>query len=257
MKINGPLVIDVSLWDDHLNIQELIDGGVSSVIVGLYKMFLPSGLFELNMNSQRLLDQVSKSNLILQTYYYYYPDKDPYVEANWYVDAMKGYPVKHAWADCEAHGVVMDAKVRSEKYRMFSAQVKSRFDKFGVYTNRSFIYDWAPEMNLWLYKYPAWIPHYGYQPAVATQMTWLQLKNQWLPTYDIIVAAGQTNVVGHQFTGDKCILPGVYTDTNVKRTLDVSEFIPEFIASIGNYTPPPPPMSVEERLVRLEKKVFG
>jgi len=244
-KITGPLAIDVSLWDDHLNTQELIDGGVKSVIVGMYKMFLRDGTFELNTNSKRLLDQVSASSLILQSYYYYYPDKDPYVEANWWIDeiAKGGWPVKYLWADLEAYKVPMDANVRSERNRMFTDQVASRFGgKTGVYTGKWYIDGYAPQMRLWLPKYPQWLAVWGSQPAVVTPMTWETLKAYWLPDdYYITPVPPQVEVVGHQFTGDKCILPGVYTDTNIRRTLDVSVFKQSFIDSISGAQPPAHP----------------
>ena len=238
MKIQGPLVVDISLWDDHLNIQELIDGGVVSAIVGIYKMW-DGSKYVINTNSKRLLDQVSASSLLLQSYYYYYPQYDPLVEANWFVDAMGGYPVKYAWADCESYSSNMDAKLRSEHHRQFTAQVASRFPNTGVYTAKWYIDEYAPEMNLWIPKYKAWVPHYGHQPAGRTNMSWATLKTNWLPNYDIILAKGQTsaNTVSHQFTGDVCILPGVYDNKNALRTLDVSVFTQEFINSLGGTHP--------------------
>ena len=79
-------------------------------------------------------------------------------------------------------------------------------------------------------------------------MTWAQLVANWLPNYDIALAAGQLPelVMGHQFTGDSCILPGSYTKDNVQLPLDVSEFSKAFITAIkaNSQNPvvgPPPP----------------
>ena len=89
-------------------------------------------------------------------------------------------------------------------------------------------------MNTWLPQYRSWVPQYGKQPKEATQMTWAQLMANWLPDYDIILAAGQLPelVMGHQFTGDSCILPGSYSKDNVQLPLDVSEFSKAFIDAI-------------------------
>ena len=240
MKIQGPLVIDVSLWDDHLNIQELIDGGVQSVILGLYKKW---SLFRyvLNDNCKRILDQVCASPLILQTYYYYYPQNDPLQEADWFCDQMAGYPVRYAWLDAENASAAMDPKLRSEQYRRFALELHTRFPNSGVYTANWFISANAPEMNLWLPHYRAWVSHYGHQPPAAEAMSWATLKAEWLPNYDIILAPGQlpAQVVGHQFTGDRCELPGVYDAKNVRRTLDVSEFTPAFMAELSGQAQPP------------------
>jgi hypothetical protein len=79
------------------------------------------------------------------------------------------------------------------------------------------LYHLGSGMNTWLPQYRSWVPQYGKQPKEATQMTWAQLVASWLPDYDIILAAGQLPelVMGHQFTGDSCILPGSYSKDNV------------------------------------------
>ena len=244
MKIQGPLVIDVSRWNDHLNIQELVDGGVASVIVGLYKKWVPFK-YVLNDNCKRILDQVAASALILQTYFYYYPQNDPVKDANWFVDQMAGYPVKYAWADCENHDVSMDARLRSEQYRRFTLQLHTRFPKSGVYTANWFVAGFAPEMNVWLPHYTAWVPHYGKALPLAPT-TWAQLKATGLPNYNIILAAGQpaAQVMGHQFT-DRPILPGVYSALGKRMQLDVSVFKQEFLETIsGHPTPAPSPAPV-------------
>ena len=250
MQIQGPLVIDISLYDHHLNTQELIDGGVISVIVGLYKQY-KNGVVGLNDNCRRLCDQVKASSLILQTYYYYYPENDPVKEADWYVDTMfnNAYPVAFAWLDAESHLAEMAPKLRSEKFRMFAARLASRFPKAGVYTSKSFIEEWAPEMDLWVGKYPTWVAHYGRQSKKKVMIEWPDLKQNWLPDYEIRVPKGSTKVVGHQFTGDKFMLPGVYNQyasvplwpNKGRMPLDVSVFTPEFIQSLGGEVVPPPP----------------
>lgn len=264
MKISYPpgvLVTDVSKWDDHLNIQELLDGGVVSVILGLYKQWSKAkNKYVLHDNCQRIGEQVAASSLILQSYYYYYPELDPLKEADWFIDTMftSGFPFKFAWADCENHDVDLLPKLRSEQYRRFTAQLHSGFpQKTGVYTNKGFITSWAPEMDLWVGKYPSWVAHYGRQPAGRIMVTWEQLKTYWLPNYEIILSKGQLveKVMGHQFS-DRFILPGAYCKyawvpgwTNKGRLpLDVSVFKAEFIQSLGGTiippVPPPAPIPV-------------
>ena len=116
----------------------------------------------------------------------------------------------------------------------FIQELHSKIPQSGVYTNNGFVATWAPGMNTWLPLYRSWVPHYGRQPKEATQMTWAQLAANWLPNYDIILAAGQSPklVMGHQFTGDSCILPGSYSINNALLPLDVSEFSKAFIDAI-------------------------
>jgi hypothetical protein len=248
MKIQGPLVIDVSKWNDHLNIKELIDGGVTSVILGLYKQW---NLFKyvLNDNCKRIIDQVSTSTLPLQTYFYYYPQNDPIKDADWFVDIMTGYPVKYAWADLENFDTPMEEYVRSDRNKRFMEQLILRFPRSGVYTADWYVDGFAPEMNQWLPRYNAWVAHWGRQPSLKTPMTWEQLKTNWLPDYEMKLADGQvqSKVMGHQFTGDRCILPGVLSKYNVRMPLDVSVFKPEFMKALGVVvpTPPPPPVLLD------------
>ena len=247
MKISGPLVIDVSKWDHHLNCQELIDGGVVSVILGLYKI---PGTTIMNPNCQRMIDQISASSLILQCYRFYYPEVDPIADCDWFVSAMKGYPVKFAWADLEAFDVAMTTTRRADQNRLFAVRLKTLFPAMGVYTARWYVDAHAPSMNDWLGLYPAWVASY-WLPKGSVLINWPEFKATQLPTHEFTPAAGQTNVVGHQFAADRFRLPGVYSElfspTTVlyggRMQLDVSVFKPEFMAAL--VTPPvivPPPV---------------
>jgi hypothetical protein len=247
MKISGPLVVDLSLWNDHINPQELIDGGVVSAILGLYQQW-EAPKYILNTNCQRILNQLKGTSLIIQSYYYYYPEKDPIAEANWFINTMvsSGADFKFAWVDCEDHDYPMDEHARSEKFRIFTEQVARSLppNRVGVYTNKAFIDSYAPRMNDWIGKYPAWVAEYGKESPTVIEISWEQLKSQWLPDYDIILSPAQTNPVGHQFTGDIYKLPGVYNYANYRMTLDVSEFTSVFINSLGGNVPIPTPIPV-------------
>jgi GH25 family lysozyme M1 (1,4-beta-N-acetylmuramidase) len=259
-------VIDVSKWDNKINAQQLIDGGVVSVIVGIYKQWDPvTRKYVLNTNCRRICDQVKNSSLILQTYFYYYTANDPVIEANWYVDQMfiNNYPVAYAWVDVEDHPVIdyrLDppaAKaLRSEQYRKFTEQVARRFPKVGLYFGRFFIGDWAPNMANWVGKYNHWLPSYYIQPTARTLMSWETLNTVWSPRYDVFYHKAMGPIVGHQFTGDKCYLPGVYdsgfTSNAIlyqnRMALDVSVFKKEFIDSLGGtYIPPVIPPVIGEK----------
>ncbi len=106
-------------------------------------------------------------------------------------------------------------------------------------------------MKNWLGKYKIWFAAYGKQPGVATKMTWQELRDKWLPDYDPIfkdTGIVKENIVGHQFTGDRCLLPGGYQDIlGLKRkAMDVSVFQRSFMEQLGEVaqqTPSKPPSS--------------
>lgn len=267
---NGKLVIDICRYDTKINAQELWDGGVRAVILGINKGAWNGNKYLVHQNCLNLANQVKVSPLILMTYFYYYPQYDPIVEANWYVDAMfeNGMPVAYAWGDCEAHDAVMDAEVRSERHRMFMAQVASRFPKAGVYTNKSYAIDYCngasstKGMNKWLQKYKAWIPHWRYG-AGNDMRSWESFKATEFPSFNFDQLSSQVNnTVGHQFTGDRYHLPGVYDSgmtTNAiiyknRCRLDVSLFTNEFMASLTN-TPYVPPVVIPVPTVGVAYKV--
>ena len=83
-------------------------------------------------------------------------------------------------------------------------------------------------------------------------MSWEELKASWLPNYDVYTSPGMTDVVGHQFTGDRCHLPGVYDNGlgmnailyKNRTALDISVFKADFLSSIsGQIIPPSIPLS--------------
>jgi hypothetical protein len=247
MRIISPpaeLVVDGSLWNHHLKAAELLAGGVRHVVIGLYK-YWDGTRYILHPNSQRLCEQAISGGLNLQTYFYYYPERDPVVEANWYVDMMleKKYPVLFAWADCEAFKAVMDPNVRSEQNRRFCEQLGYRFPLMGLYAAKWYIDAYAPKMNDWIGEYAAWPSHYGRIPAAITKMSWQELRANWLPNYDILLAPGQVGkAVGHQFVGDRIVLPGLYDELGNAMTTDVSTFDKVFLDHLVPTPMPQPTM---------------
>ncbi len=271
MRILDPVLVpDVSIWCDHINPQEFEDGGCGSVVVGLYAAFDSTGAKVLSpISRQQCIDVATKSSMVLQAYYWDDITQDPIQQADWVINTIQteGLPIKWVWADQEQwwtdwtawqqgrNGTIPLSSVPtgsptniSNHFQSFITELHSKFPQCGVYTNNGFVSTWAPGMNNWLPLYRSWVPQYGKQPKEATQMTWAQLSANWLPNYDLILAAGQLPelVMGHQFTGDSCILPGSYSINNVELPLDVSEFSQAFLAAIKVNTlnpvagPPPP-----------------
>ncbi len=69
-------------------------------------------------------------------------------------------------------------------------------------------------------------------------MTWQELRDKWLPDYDPIfkdTGIVKGNIVGHQFTGDRCLLPGGYQDILglTRKAMDVSIFQRSFMGQLG------------------------
>lgn len=256
MKITDPVLVpDVSLWCDHINTQEFIDGGCQSVIVGMYQVSSTNGKMVLSPESRAQAQAVAKSSLVLQAYMWDDLTKDPEMQAQWLLDTIKseGFPVRWIWADVEQFWTNWNqyyswragtlpleqvqhpnGQVISDHYHTFMQTLAKSTNRIGVYSNKGFIDSWSTQMNIWLPKYSAWVAEYAHEPTQQTLMTWAQLKQQWLPNYDLILSEGQvpSQVVGHQFTGDLCRLPGSYDLYNHTMPLDVSVFSKFFIDTI-------------------------
>jgi len=257
MKILDPVLVpDISIWCDHITPKELEDGGCASVVVGLYTSLDNSGAKILSpISLQQCIDVATKSSMVLQVYYWDDITQDPIQQADWVAQTIQaeGLPIKWVWADQEQwwtdwtawqqgrSGTIPLSSVPNDTptlisahYENFIRELHSKFPQSGVYTNNGFVTSWASGMNTWLPLYRSWVPQYGKQPKEATQMTWAQLIASWLPDYDIILAEGQLPelVMGHQFTGDSCILPGSYSNDNVQLPMDVSQFSKAFIDAI-------------------------
>jgi hypothetical protein len=266
MRINpNVLVVDVSDWCFRTNAKELEDNGVTSVIVGLYHV-TQNGKRVLSPKSrEHCINVATKSKMVLQAYCWDDITEDPAMQANWLWDTMvkEGLPIKWIWADQEMWWTSWTAYWNAIKTGDYSqvpvgepAKISWHNQKFmetffahspasGVYTNNGFVSSWAPLMDGWLGWYNSWIPQYGRQPALKTSMTWDQLRMSWMPSYDIRLSRGQVpnKVVGHQFTGDRCLLPGTYDWYGRKMPCDVSTFFPNFVTAISNNVLPTPPIT--------------
>jgi hypothetical protein len=252
------LVTDHSHWEVMLKPQELIDGGVTDVILKA-----GSGL-TVDSRFQKNGEAVAKYSNQLRLHAYWWDD--PLVSGNSEADfaaatlKKSGLPVLSLWDDMEQWwsnwdkwlaarlGKISWSAVPALRPVTLDSHCKSFVEALtkvwpvtGIYTGRGFITTYAPSMKSWLGSYKIWIAAYGRQPSVATTMTWLDLRDKWLPDYDPIfkdTGIVSENIVGHQFTGDKCLLPGGYQDILGlrRKTMDVSVFQRSFMEQLGEVT---------------------
>jgi hypothetical protein len=267
MKILDPVLVpDVSLWCNRINAKEFEDGGCQSVIIGLYPETV-NGKQVLNPVCRAQCQEVAKTSMVLQAYYWDDITLDPLAQANWVVDTIQaeGLPIKFVWADDEQwwldwtrwnlarNGKMAMASVPcatpakiSSHMQAFAQGLHTRFPASGIYTNNGFVASYAPGMNTWMPAFRQWVPEYFHEPKVVTQMTWAALKANWMPNFDIALAAGQLpgQVAGLQFTGDVIKLPGAYDQYGNMQTLDVSVFSRAFINELRGIAPIPGPAPV-------------
>jgi hypothetical protein len=249
------LVTDHSHWDVMLRPQELIDGGVTDIILKAGSGKVVDSRFQNNGET------VAKFSKYLRLHAYWWDD--PLVGGNFQADfaaqALKksGLPVLSLWGDLEQWwsnwdqwmaarlGKLAWSKVPvfqpsslDNHCRSFAEALAKVWPVTGIYTGRGFIISYAPTMKNWLGKYKVWFAAYGKQPSIATKMSWKDLHDKWLPDYDPIykdTGVVKENIVGHQFTGDRCMLPGSYQDIlgMRRKSMDVNVFQRAFMGQLG------------------------
>ncbi len=249
------LVTDHSHWEVFLKPQELIDGGVTDVILKA-----GSGL-TIDSSFQKNGTNVANFSKYLRLHAYWWDDPlvSGNVQADFAAQALKksGLPVLSLWGDMEQwwadwnkwmaarmgklpwSGVpVFKPWALDSHCKSFAEALTKVWPVTGLYTGRGYITTYAPSMKSWLGSYKIWFASYGRQPSVATKMTWQELKSNWLPEYDPIfkdTGIVKENIVGHQFTGDRCLLPGGYQDILglTRKAMDVSVFQRSFMEQLG------------------------
>jgi hypothetical protein len=261
---NPTLVVDISQWDPMIKPQELIDGGVTDVILKIGGGITEDPMFREN---GCLLAQYNK--LRLHGYWWDDPIYDPGHQVDQMTKIIQSYglPILSVWADQEqwwsdwnlwgqakagklAWGKVPVFKplALDSHYHNFANTLVGAFPNSGVYTGRGFITSYVPTMKYWLFFFKSWFSQYGHQPAAPTQMSWQTLKSSWMPDYDpniLDTGLKPENIVGHQFTGDVCRLPGSYYSDQVTRVaLDVSAFRADFMENLAGGSQPKPTVPI-------------
>jgi uncharacterized protein YgiM (DUF1202 family) len=257
---NPRLVIDISLYDERLDVPLLKEAGVAAVIVKCGQSMHRDPKFVSHGQA------VVNGGLLLMAYYWDDLSNDPATQARWVVEDIHatGLPVKFIWADQEQWWTNWDAwraarrneipysavprespDYISHHNRIFAEALNALYPQSGVYSNYGFVTTWAEPIKEWLGLFPIWAAHYGRQSRTPIDITWEQLQKEWIPDYKLLTPPGAKDerIVGHQFTGDTFRLPGVYDSLGHNVLLDVSIFSEKFLNAVSDgQVPPKPPV---------------
>lgn len=247
------LVVDIARYTAGVDPQALLDGSVQMVILKADDMFAVNG------------KALKNAGVPIAVYHWVDPTRDANQQATQTLELIKnsGLPVLAIFADFEQYwarwdewyqaiaGTISWSRVSRMGGDKLSSHAKLVFDAFKAsgkktvgYTRASFVKEYAPQAATWMPEYKWWMAHYV--TVGAQTLTWAELKTNILPKVTFAPAIPSTltaaHVVGHQFTGDKLSLPGLYG--NVERTkfsaADVSLFDDQFMQEIGAAPIPKP-----------------
>jgi hypothetical protein len=270
------LVVDVSKYQGRIEPAQLKAGGVELVIVRA-----AGGLNE-DPKFRQHADATLAGGLALGAYVWDDPILDSQKQVDFWASLFALYPGKISavfpdyeqwWSNWGEWTQAVQKKLEWALVHSFTPDKLSQhlqktsqllqaswLGRMALYTGWGFVTSYAPKMAAWLGQYDLWVAHWGRQVVPGTVMSWEAFKADWLPTYNPLIPPGAREPIGHQFTGDKVLLPGMYADAGPRSPADVSLFNREwlFSGSVPIPQPVPEPLTLESldrRVTVVEKKL--
>jgi hypothetical protein len=249
MKRDG-IVIDISRYQQRLDVQELQAGGVKHVIIKA------GGGITVDPMYHNHAENCLANNMPISIYYW----ADPTIALEAQIQILLGeteiYPVSHIWVDIEQWWSVWAdwykalqnklawqfvARFRPDKLNDFYFNFMERLaasakGPVGIYTSYGFVTSYAPKMSKWLANYDIWVAHFSKVVPKGETMAWEHFMKLYAPEFPPLLPPGANpdRIVGHQFTGDRIRLPGMYSlsTDEVLSGADVSVFNSEWLENI-------------------------
>jgi lysozyme len=212
-------LIDVSHWDPNVDWKILKSNGVISAIVKATDG--PGGLddmFHTHCNGAKA------DGLVLGAYHFFRPwiDKASIEKQHqFFLDKIASQPIKFIAIDLEEYTKNPANKVApsvySQRAKLAANYLKSHTGlPMIIYTRKSFIDNYAPQVYDWLGDFQLWLAHWRYNASDLHSghqtITWNQLKTQHLPPFSgPTIPPSNSDWMAWQWTGEKYFLPGIST----------------------------------------------
>ena len=233
------LVVDIEKFKKWIDPTPLLDAGVKMVIVKSDEMF--------EANCKILVN----AGMPIAAYHYISPFRDTTQQVNSIIKDIENsqlplLPVIFLDFEEPIGFNLQDANANfwdqySKRAKDIFGELQARGWRVVGYTRASFVEEFVPQAEEWTGDYEWWLAQYT--PLGNQFTTWKRLLEKFLPgafNLDLPPGVKLSQVVGHQFTGDKLSLPGLYSDTGFS-AVDVCLFDANFLTEIGA-TPNPPPL---------------
>jgi GH25 family lysozyme M1 (1,4-beta-N-acetylmuramidase) len=228
--------IDISHWDPYIEVNK-IDPAVKIAILKISQGTFLDPSFA--TNAKKLQD----SGRTIAGYVWPDPEIAPAKSIDAAIGWIKasGLQLSAVFLDIEqthsAKGAPLSSTLLDSHTHQSWMLAKAAWgSKAAMYIRTSWIVEFAPKVSDWLAAemVPLWLAEYRTQVPKGTMLSWADLMKIWLPKYSPTVPAECTmaQVVGHQFTGDRAVLPGFYgNDKYAPVMLDVNMFDPSFFGA--------------------------
>jgi GH25 family lysozyme M1 (1,4-beta-N-acetylmuramidase) len=245
------IVVDISRYQQRLDLPELQIGGVKHVIIKA------GGGVTVDPMYHNHAENCLSNDMPISIYYWADPTISPDIQVQILLEEAELYPISHIWVDIEQWWSAwpewykalqnklawqLVARFRPERLSDFyfsfmeklSANAKN---PVGIYTSYGFVTSYAPKMAEWLANYDIWVAHFSKSVPKGETMTWQRFMKLYTPDFSPLLPPGANpvRVVGHQFTGDRVRLPGMYSlaTDEILSGADVSVFNAEWLEKIA------------------------
>lgn len=245
------LVLDVSHYQkiDYKLVAPHIDGVIARCAFGIE----PDKLFLAHYHGFKAEGKP------VATYQWFRPDQDVKAQIETVKTLTNGTDVHMVFSDQEQHTpygfplpIYSDAKL-SEAASAHMSGLKLHGFEIGMYSRATWITARSFSMTNWMYDYQVWLASWPYATG-ATYTSWDYLKSFWAPKafspyFTANWPADKRRADAWQWSGDKFILPGIYTTTGVARSVDLNFVSDELFAKFSAPVAVEPPVVVEPPIV--------
>lgn len=256
------LVMDVSHHQtfDYDLVKQHVDGFIIRAAFGKE----PDSLFEKHYNGFK--------EKPCAVYQWFRPDQDVTAQIEVVKILCEGKNIRCAFSDQEQAGRYnvplsnFSAVFLNERAHEHISGLELHGFEMGIYSRATWISQFSPQMRDWMYDYNVWLASWPYAAGAVTT-DWDILMNTWAPKvfspfFTIDWPADKKRADAWQWSGDKFIVPGVFTRDGVPRSADfnfVSNALFEKF-SRGEAAHPqeaPRPTGIDSRVTKLEKDMLS
>lgn len=163
-------------------------------------------------------------------YQWFRPDQDVTAQIETVKLACEGKTIRCIFSDQEQAGRYnipmsnFSAAVLNERANEHVTGLELHGFEMGIYSRATWISQFVPQLTNWMYDYNVWLASWPYAVG-AVNASWDELMDTWAPKifspyFTLDWPANKKRADAWQWSGDKFIVPGVFTADGVPRSAD-------------------------------------
>lgn len=201
-------------------------------------------------------------------YQWFRPDQDVSAQIETVKVLCEGKTIRCIFSDQEQEGryniplTTFPAGVLNEKAHEHITGLELHGFEMGIYSRATWISQFVPHMTDWMYDYNVWLASWPFASGAITT-SWEELMSTWAPKifspfFTMGWPADKKRADAWQWSGDKFIVPGIFTKDGIPRSTDLNfvsdALFDRFMNGQAARAPAASPArGVDSRLAKLEK----